>query len=1130
MKSENQRRKLASPMQKKAQTNGLSEESKTPGAKIREFDLPPSSVESKLFRSSVKGSFRAREIFDQMKAARYEKHKKTMQEYEQWNEEFKESMKQEYEKIKKINSSLKTNTDEELEAKLDKDDLSQQANERSLANLKERIKEVKGPRKEEIGNYEIALKELLSHKKKTISEYVTNLQHKLISIGFLLEPQIITLIQEILSKHQEEIENESKRIEELVKALLDKEENTFAEYNTKWNAKKDRYHSLNQNQSLEGFKEQLNSSKFVNPLERQERVKEFMNYQTHLFNKRKQLLHNLKEIGMKNMGMESVGKIEEELKELKEEASSSLKQFTEDYLNIQKAKKDEGMQLAKSLKEYLEKNKASLPADKTYEKIIKEQCYPLIELRFDEGKKLLAEIEKAFTEFDTRTHEHYKNIVEFYKLIAYSFDSHKEKVQNLELNNENAIQSLSDDNISALNKRNEEIKMATEGIRKAATHKELVKKLEDSYSVYNEMDKDYTLYVNKLKQLTTSKVPILIEYFKELEHNLIRHFKLETMDKKELIEERLLKETEERQKKLVEEYAKKKGLAALPKNIKPINIKGKQIAQKYPNLRRLQMPKLKIYEAPSGELYIVDYELETIVDEIIPPTELQPKEIKEEELVSKSKEKMKEAKKVMKEVKELVKEENIPRDPEGNECLQKQLFINREEVLEMIQLLFKNVTEHANEYKNSYMQELDIRNKEVVEQRMQYFDNLFQTSWPNDDTIDEEVFQMRQSEISNHKKILEKHIRSIKAKSSANDKEFQDTIKEVKGVSDTYNSSMKKYLGENCEDPVELQRIINEVKQVYNEFSNQLSSYRKILEKIQGEEMDKLLQENENFIRICVLEEAGGSYSEEEKEYYKVLLSKIDSNLESRKEEMLEVMKELFRDANSFRDGPYYEFENKVAEANEDLAAKEGMGNKFGKPKLILQEQMKAEIDKCNVADSEIEKMLKRLKNLLQEYRRNEDSYFLNRRPMTLSLDIRRTLVILRNCILKYGMYIGAFKEGFIPEELKRITNDETRKSIELDDKEKKNDERVKEEEIHVLGKIGINLKQTFNTSMERIENEVKDIITKLYTGKYTKYLQGINKIPQHLDLLLKEFREKMISFRMDKVNSLSNIVILMIP
>eukprot|EP01022_Parablepharisma_sp_SALTPOND_P020323 TRINITY_DN366_c0_g1_i1.p2 TRINITY_DN366_c0_g1~~TRINITY_DN366_c0_g1_i1.p2 ORF type:complete len:1259 (+),score=293.33 TRINITY_DN366_c0_g1_i1:32345-36121(+) len=1181
--------------------------------KTNEGTAKPRSKEMEEFLSSIgetktlhanlhaKTSTRAKEMFDKMKETRRAKHIEALNEYESWIETFGESMKERYEDRKSQSNSLRDTTGAEVERTLaDMTDQTLLASDLEYVTYAwDHVAEIRKERKQEIGLLGNSLRELHRVKKNSIIEYITNLKAKLIDIAFLLEPQIVGIIQEILDKQQKELEEEGKEIDTYLADVSEREQKLFEEYYKRWKEKKERFHLLKQNEAIENFKKRLNEKYFVNPEERVTKMKQLMDYQLKVYNSRKSILAELQAIPISEITKEKVNDLDEKLKKINEDASDEYKKFFQACIKIQEERHKEALALVEYLKGFLVKNDAELPEGKTFDMIIAEECSPLVELRLKESKELLLHIDKYLEEFESRMHEYSKNIISFYRFIGENYDQNRKDTQNLELQFELSIAKLADQNEENMNKRDAELKSYVDSLKKSVTQITLVERVEKCYNMLDTMNKEYDAYEKELKELVSTQEPKVVKHYQSFELKLAQHFKMDTLDKKDAIQERLAKETEEKQKKMEEEYMKKKeqeellaaqqnppagAKGASPVKGKPAATdkskgKGKGQAEPNPDLPKLEVPKVQEYVSPSGETYAVDYPLEYLAESLMrteeeieyerleeekrieekkreeaeaaaadPKAKGKPaaakkgkvetkkeelaKKLEEEEKIRKEQEEKEMQRKAEAEEKERLRA-NVPKDPEKNQCLHDGLLISKQEIVSILSEALQKVMGQIGEMRQRYIETLREKNEETITKNMKDVDTLFQKPWPEEESIEVDVFQTRQSEIVNHKKIYDKHVRSVLKKNDADDRLFDSIVKEFKTMLNNYEQLLGKYMNAlgNFSNLAELQGYLRKTKEAYNILTEQINKYRDDFKRLYTVEIDTLLKLNRNFVNSCTLQVNGGTYSEDEKEYYDTLIKYIDAKFVQCKENRQKTTLDLMQDAEKRRDEPYNAFEAKYAEANTNLAAKEGLGKVFGKPKRMLQDQLKAEMSKCDEAQNGINELMGKLKGMLEEYNKNAGSYFANRKPVTLSLDIRKTLIALRNCIVKYAEYLGAFKEGFTPDPLPRITSNESKEGIELSEEEQKVDAEAKLEEIRALGTIGYQAGTAkdvvFVTALEGIENNIKEAARKLYQGDNAQYLQGPDKIPEYLENYLKATHGQADEFKIGCIRALRTSVFL---
>ena len=107
------------------------------------------------------------------------------------------------------------------------------------------------------------------------------------------------------------------------------------------------------------------------------------------------------------------------------------------------------------------------------------------------------------------------------------------------------------------------------------------------------------------------------------------------------------------------------------------------------------------------------------------------------------------------------------------------------------------------------------------------------------------------------------------------------------------------------------------------------------------------------------------------------------------------------------------------------------------------------------------------------------------------------------------------------------MTHDEQKINVELGEEEKTKDERMRTEELQVIGGIGNKLhsKTRFTIIVLGIEKEVKKQTQKIYKGDNEKYLIGSERIPVCLQEYIKENHEVIMEFRLECIRTLRDYV-----
>jgi hypothetical protein len=350
-------------------------------------------------------------------------------------------------------------------------------------------------------------------------------------------------------------------------------------------------------------------------------------------------------------------------------------------------------------------------------------------------------------------------------------------------------------------------------------------------------------------------------------------FQKETEEKQRLLEEDYLKKkAEEEEKKQALENAEKKptekGKEKKPE--KKVEAKKGGKAKEAKEVAESEVPKIPVpevveYTSPAGEKYVVEYTLDQLADSLMKteeelerikledskkaeekkkqeaevaaaaapskekkgsPGKPKPAEKKNEEQLKKEEEEKKKLqeeddklkKSKEEEEKKLKLKRSVPMDPAGKHCLHENLLIDHNGVVNILSGFLTKLFAYIADQKKSYLDSLRDSNSKILTKNMSDVDTLFQKSWPGGDKIEIDVFYLRQSEIANHKKIYDKHVRSILKKNDTDEKSFVDIVKEFKSMMANYDKLMGNLMAglESFTSLAELQGFLRKAKEAYN--------------------------------------------------------------------------------------------------------------------------------------------------------------------------------------------------------------------------------------------------------------------------------------------------------------------------
>lgn len=150
----------------------------------------------------------------------------------------------------------------------------------------------------------------------------------------------------------------------------------------------------------------------------------------------------------------------------------------------------------------------------------------------------------------------------------------------------------------------------------------------------------------------------------------------------------------------------------------------------------------------------------------------------------------------------------------------------------------------------------------------------------------------------------------------------------------------------------------------------------------------------------------GGDYSEEEIKWYGEMMGEITKQMTEQQVKRKEKLEELKEHSEKRKKELLEAFEKDYNLAIEETAAKDGTGKKYGRPKRIAQEKTRLEMNKCEQAQINIDKLISELG---REYQSNMSKGFAYQgEPPTLNW--REKLMTIQTCITRYGKHIEAFK------------------------------------------------------------------------------------------------------------------------
>ena len=176
---------------------------------------------------------------------------------------------------------------------------------------------------------------------------------------------------------------------------------------------------------------------------------------------------------------------------------------------------------------------------------------------------------------------------------------------------------------------------------------------------------------------------------------------------------------------------------------------------------------------------------------------------------------------------------------------------------------------------------------------------------------------------------------------------------------------------------------------------------------------------------------------------------------------------------------------------------------------------------KCEQAQKGVDELITRLEGRCDQA--HSETELKDKASDSISIKIRVNIMQILRSIAHYANHMQGLKAE-VPA-IPRITYKEDQDSLDMDEDEKKLDEKRIEEELEILGAIGFkNAKETYYQypqAIKNIDTMCKDLCQKLYTGENAQYLVGSDKIPAYLSLFLAKMARQADEFKINQVRKL---------
>eukprot|EP00742_Colponemidia_sp_Colp-10_P007657 GILJ01008252.1.p1 GENE.GILJ01008252.1~~GILJ01008252.1.p1 ORF type:complete len:1559 (+),score=335.92 GILJ01008252.1:44-4720(+) len=459
-------------------------------------------------------------------------------------------------------------------------------------------------------------------------------------------------------------------------------------------------------------------------------------------------------------------------------------------------------------------------------------------------------------------------------------------------------------------------------------------------------------------------------------------------------------------------------------------------------------------------------------------------------------------------------EERFPTDGEGIPCVE-VLEINTEQLTGMLSSCCNGCIGWMEDKWEDEADSARIDRLGRLDEGTNTLDERLRQHWPRKGRIEVDLCQPRAAEIHNHRQRYERHVRSILTKDETHTSQFEQERAAVLANIDSFLVN-QKLLRSNlvaASSLSVLQTLSRQCKEAVTTFQEQARVSLQSLLHLAVACPDALRDANEEFLRSCRVVEDGGNYSGAEVQWYEGQLQAIHDLLAAHSEARKGLLEQLETQVRETVTKPAETFEAAYADMLDQLAAREGLGKKYGAPRRTAQERMRRELTICENAFLGIKGLAGTLRGLLDQ---SESS------NLPLALKLRRVVCSLRRCSLRYALHLECLKQPSAIVVLP-VSRDEWTEEVKSEDVSA----AVVEEELEPLGLLAAqDVGLTFQAAALQIEEEARQETFKLY-GINTTSGKGSDKaeLPEFMTSYLESLRTQVQSFRESSARELRKLV-----
>ncbi|CAK83011.1 unnamed protein product (macronuclear) [Paramecium tetraurelia] len=1096
-------------------------------------------------------------LIERQKDNRREKHLKFCDEFEKWVNRLNKNLEEAYKDIKRDITDFFSESDQQItnyyqtltDEALLKREIEFVESIHSTVNAHREKRETK------VNALDKRLEDLEKERFRSLELFCNRFQEGLIDVAFQLEPEITAHVDTFREEFRKVVAEKRAENQVYVQDVNRQHQKTFKLYDETQIQKEQRWRDLKHQHYIEEFNVDIQKLEFVYPDERTKLYDNFRKTQKDIFRERKQLLEKLNSIDMAALTKTIVEKWIDETKAYNELASQTIDVCCNNLLEETKKTHAHCMQRYELIKSQLLYARAK--SEEELNQLLDEQFLPQVNGLNQSARDLMKQAINYYERIDQQQTDIITNFGQFYMKIAQKNDEYKTEMQLLIHNYEIQKAQAADKNDEVLEELTKKLKENKQKLTEALHHPRLEECLAQCYKDLDLFGEEYERFHQDNLAIANQHPNIIRNKHQMFEKSALSIFELVDPQKEQFLQEKYRRIAETKIKYLIakEEYNKKieeekqieeaknkkggKPPATKPKDPKKFQ---QELEDRMKQLLKEQPPQeVGKYHSPLDQYFVQFRSTIEIAERMyIPPDEMEQAVAKEKQEAD--------------EIEQHLQQQNAPKDPKAKPAVAppielpsyvpeddvpkkavdfaeqppinvlNQAVLERDAVItidylsqllnQTQQKLFDYITSCLN-FQNQQANESD---QEFIKQSENQRNEKQAQIDPQKQEIKNTIYVLRSQQITMHKKRYERYAKQLVER-------IDDQTEQINFLLEGGLLDMKDYIQEqqtlknnlqSATTLAKLQGIQNTVKENYFKFGEKINDLEQKLSYLANEELDVFLQKNKDFMRDCKPNE----YFKEELEWYQQMMDEHNATIVKHKEKRTQRLEEMKKVLTAKRQEQLDKFEQEYIVAVEDLAAKDGTGKKYGRPKRIAQEKLRTEMTKCEKAQECINFKIQELKDLYELFKKKQGDYFANLDP-SFSIKIRKILSGILVCIKRYATHIEALKPDNKVVDMPRITWKENKFDTILENEEQQEDKKIIENDLESMGPLFYTEKK-LQESLVEIEKIIKEEAIKIYADKQ-RFLTGADKIPDYLRAYIENMQRNMNEFRIQSIRELRN-------